>query len=139
MSSPFSVKFLSKNPIALTDSQDANLNEGLKEAIKEKEDAPIKMEAESPLEASRYVSIQPSLQRLQSQAMAIQQSVDGSESSELEESKVNYYEALAENARKEKKKKEIKNSFKEIGKKVKKFDGSINHEPFGEINIAKTF
>jgi hypothetical protein len=103
MSSPFSVKFLSKNPIALTDSQDANLNEGLKEAIREKEDAPIKMEAESPLEASRYVSIQPSLQRLQSQAMAIQQSVDGSESSELEKSKVNYYEALAENARKDRK------------------------------------
>ncbi len=35
--------------------------------------------------------------------MAIQQSVDGSESSELEKSKVNYYEALAENARKDRK------------------------------------
>ena len=111
MSSPFSVKFLSTNPIALTDSQDANLNEGLKKAIREKEGetAPIKMEAESPLEASRgYVSIQPSLQRLQSQAMAIQKSVDGSESSELEKSKIDYYEALAENARKEKKKRKEK-------------------------------
>ena len=122
MSSPFSVKFLSKNPIALTDSQDANLNEGLKKAIREKEGetAPIKMEAESPLEASRgYVSIQPSLQRLQSQAMAIQKSVDGSESSELEKSKIDYYEALAENARKDRKDIEEKENKKSPNKDKK--------------------
>ena len=44
--------------------------------------------------ASGYVSIQPSLQRLQSQAMAIQQSIDGKK--ELtEEDK--YYKKLTEN------------------------------------------
>ena len=65
--------------------------------------------------ASGYVSIQPSLQRLQSQAMAIQQSIDGKK--ELtEEDK--YYKKLTENLGK----KDSKDIFKDYNPSGFSFD-----------------
>ena len=82
--------------------------------------------------ASGYVSIQPSLQKLQSQAMAIQESIDGKK--ELtEEDK--YYKKLTENLGK---KDYTKNNYS-LPFSDYKLDGFTNYKPFRKINIAKQF